>query len=120
MDASAKGAMDAGGLTVGVLPDHDTSRASPHLAIAIRTGLSDARNFVNVLSSDVVVALPGSAGTLSEVALALKNGKSVVLLGFEPGSGFDEYRASGRLVSAADADEAIGLVKAELARLGLA
>jgi hypothetical protein len=43
-----------------------------------------------------------------------------VLLGFEPGSGFDEYRASGRLVSAADADEAIGLVKAELARLGLA
>src|SRR5450759_5193289 len=64
MDASAEGASLAGGLVVGVLPDDDTESASRHLDIPIRTGLGDARNAVNVLSSDVVIALRGGAGTL--------------------------------------------------------
>ena len=82
MAASAKGADEAGGLVVGVLPGADRTGATPHLGVAIVTGLGMARNAVNVLSSDVVIALPGGAGTLSEIALARKAGRPLVLLGW--------------------------------------
>jgi uncharacterized protein (TIGR00725 family) len=107
MDASARGAREAGGLVVGVLPDSDAARASHFIDIPIRTGMGDARNVVNVLSSDVVIALPGRAGTLSEVALALKSGRTVIAVRFDLGVAFEEYRESGQLVQAASADEAI-------------
>lgn len=85
MDASARGATKAGGLTIGILPDrgHGRGQTSEHVQVPIYTGLGDARNAVNVLSSDVVVALPGGPGTLSEVALALKARKHVVLVAWE-------------------------------------
>ena len=83
MAAVSEGAARAGGLVVGILPDRDLSRASPHLTVPIRTGLGDGRNILNILSSDVVVALPGGAGTLSEIALALKNRKPLLLLGWK-------------------------------------
>lgn len=114
MDASARGASDAGGLVVGVLPDDDAHSASRHLDVAIRTGMGDARNAINVLSSDVVIALAGGAGTLSEVALALKAGRPVVALAFDPGSGFERYRARGTLRDADTIAEAVALVRAEL------
>jgi len=82
MAAVSAGAAQAGGLVVGVLPDGDLSRAAAHLTIPIRTGLGDGRNIINILSSDVVVALPGGAGTLSEIALAVKNHKPLYLLGW--------------------------------------
>ena len=82
MAAVSAGAAEAGGTVVGILPDRDLTDASPHLTIPIRTGLGDARNVINILSSDVVVALPGGAGTLSEIALAVKNGKPLILLGW--------------------------------------
>lgn len=82
MAAVSAGAAEAGGTVVGILPDRDLAAASPHLTIPIRTGLGDARNVINILSSDVVVALPGSAGTLSEIALAVKSGKPLFLLGW--------------------------------------
>lgn len=82
MAAVSEGAATAGGLVVGVLPDRDLDRAAPHLTIPIRTGLGDGRNIINILSSDVVVALPGGLGTLSEMALALKNRKPLLLLGW--------------------------------------
>lgn len=114
MDASARGAAAAGGLVVGVLPDDDLDRASRHLTVAIRTGMGDARNAVNVLSSDVVVAMRGGAGTLSEVALALKAGKAVVALGFDPGSGFQSWKESRRLRLVADVPAAISEVRTVL------
>jgi uncharacterized protein (TIGR00725 family) len=80
MAAVSRGASEASGTVVGVLPDRDLSRASPHLTIPIRTGLGEGRNVINILSSDVVIALPGSSGTLSEINLALQNGKPLVLL----------------------------------------
>lgn len=85
MDAASQGAKEAGGLVIGVLPGPDTREASAHLDIAIRTGMGDARNVINVLSSDAVIALPGGAGTISEVAHGLKSGKTVVALGWNPG-----------------------------------
>jgi len=80
MRASAEGAKSKGGMTVGILPGHSGNEANPFIDIAIVTGMGAARNVINVLSSDVVIALPGEAGTLSEIALALKHGRSVILL----------------------------------------
>lgn len=114
MEASARGAAEAGGLVVGVLPDDDTRNASRHLDIAIRTGMGDARNVVNVLSSDVVITLSGGAGTLSEVALALNAGRTVIALDFDPGTGFRDWRESGRLLLVADVAEAIAAVRVAL------
>ncbi len=82
MAASARGAARAGGLVLGILPGRDLAGAAPDLTIGIPTGLGDARNVINVLASDVVVALPGGAGTLSEIALALKNERPLLLLGW--------------------------------------
>ncbi len=82
MAASAQGAAARGGLTIGILPDDNPAAASEHIAIPILTGLGNARNCINVLSSNVVVACPGGAGTLSEIALALKNNRPVITMGF--------------------------------------
>ena len=84
MDAASRGAKSVpGSITVGVLPtDSRSSSVSGSVDIAIFTNMGDARNAINVQSSDAVVAVSAaSAGTLSEVALALKADKPVVLLG---------------------------------------
>jgi len=117
MDAASKGAHEAGGLVVGVIKSDDSRHASRYVDIAISTGMGDARNVINVLSSDVVIALPGGAGTLSEVALALKSGKTAIALGWDPG---DAMRSSGpgRLLEAASPEEAIELAAAALLERG--
>ena len=111
MEASARGAKQAGGLTIGILPDEDTAGASDAIDIPIVTGMGSARNAINVLSSDIVVACSGGAGTLSEIALALKAGKTVVLLNMDPGSAWEAYRKAGRLLDARDPEHAIELIK---------
>lgn len=113
MDACSHGAKDAGGLVVGVLPDVDAARASSAIDIAIRTGMGDARNAVNVLSSDVVIALPGGAGTLSEVALALSARKPVIVVGWDPGPAL---RAAGRIIDADTPEAAIVAAKGLFAK----
>ena len=80
MDAASRGAKAANGLTVGILPSSDTTTASEAVDIAIVTDLGNARNNINVLSSDVVIACGMGAGTASEIALALKANKKVILL----------------------------------------
>lgn len=116
MDASARGARGAGGLVIGVLPDADAHRASEHLDLAIRTGLGDARNYVNALSSDVVVALPGKAGTLSEVCFALIAGRTVVLVAWDGGPALAEYAERGQLVRVETPEEAMDAVRGVLER----
>ena len=74
MEAASSGASDAGGLVIGILPD---TTGNKHLDIAIRTGLGNARNAILVRSSDALIAIGGGYGTLSEIALALKEGKMV-------------------------------------------
>lgn len=81
MEAASDGAQQAGGLVVGILPTADATDVSDSIDIAIVTGMGSARNNINVLSSDVVIACRNpEAGTLSEVALAMKAGKPIVLL----------------------------------------
>jgi uncharacterized protein (TIGR00725 family) len=78
MEAAAKGAKEAGGLTVGILPGGTDLGANAFIDIPIVTGLGDARNMINVLSSHVIIAINGGFGTLSEIALALKTQTPVV------------------------------------------
>ena len=78
MAAAAQGAAAVGGLTVGILPTYDAATANPAIAVAIPSGMGEARNVLVVASGDAVIALPGSYGTQSEVALALKLGKTVI------------------------------------------
>jgi uncharacterized protein (TIGR00725 family) len=81
MEAAARGAKRAGGLTVGITPGTDAQEANPFIDVPIVTGLGEARNVLVVRSSNAVIAIAGSYGTLSEIALALKLGVPVVGLG---------------------------------------
>ncbi|MBW1695943.1 MAG: TIGR00725 family protein [Deltaproteobacteria bacterium] len=116
MDASAKGAKDHGGLTIGILPDDTCHGASDYIDIPIITGMGNARNCINTLTSDVVVACPGGAGTLSEIALALKNNKPVILLNFPLNTAFERYRQQGLLFFSPTPEDCIEKIKAILSQ----
>jgi uncharacterized protein (TIGR00725 family) len=81
MEAACRGAVSAGGRTVGILPGTDRSEANPFVQVALATGLGELRNLLVVRAADALVAVGGEYGTLSEVALALKSGRPVVGLG---------------------------------------
>ena len=81
MEAACRGAREAGGTTVGILPGADRAAANPFVDIAIATGLGEARNALVVRSADALVAVGRGYGTLSEIALALKASKPVVGVG---------------------------------------
>lgn len=110
MDASARGARERKGITVGLLPGSDASNASSYCDIPIPTGLNNARNNLVTLSARIVFAFPGGAGTLSEVALALKNKKDVILVGHRLGAEFERC-GKGQLHFAAEAKAAIEVAK---------
>jgi uncharacterized protein (TIGR00725 family) len=78
MEASCRGAREAGGHTVGILPGLDRRDANPWVELAIATGLAEARNTIITRSAHACVALPGSYGTLSEIAFCLKFGTPLV------------------------------------------
>ncbi len=80
MEAATIGAKDAGGLTIGILPSNNTRFLCEAVDLAIITDMGNARNNINVLSSDAIIACGTGIGTASEIALGLKNGKKVVLL----------------------------------------
>jgi len=80
MEAAARGAAEAGGTAMGILPDEDRRRANEYLTHSIATGTGHARNLAVVCSGDVVVAIGGEYGTLSEIGLARKVGRPVVAL----------------------------------------
>jgi uncharacterized protein (TIGR00725 family) len=81
MEAACRGAKEADGLTVGILPGADRSEANPFVDVVVPTGLGEARNALVVGAADAVIAIGGGHGTLSEIALALKAGKRVIGLG---------------------------------------
>ena len=106
MEAACRGASESGGTTVGILPGNERSAANSYVAIAIATGLGEARNALVVRTADAVVAVGGGYGTLSEIGLGLKAGKPVVGLG--------SWEIDGMTV-AATAEQAVA---AALAALG--
>ncbi|MEZ5335035.1 MAG: TIGR00725 family protein [Methanolobus sp.] len=80
MEASAKGAKNAGGTTIGILPGNRRSDSNPYIDIQIVTEMGHARNVIIARSADALIAVGGEYGTLSEIAHSLKMGKTVVTL----------------------------------------
>lgn len=78
MEAACRGAKEAGGLTIGILPGGEAGEANPFVDIPIVTGIGFARNIILVRTAQALVALDGSYGTLSELAHALQMGRPVV------------------------------------------
>ena len=78
MEHAARGARAAGGLTIGLLPGDDPDEANEYVQVAIATGLGHARNAILARTADGVVAVGGGLGTLSEIALALRNGRPTI------------------------------------------
>jgi uncharacterized protein (TIGR00725 family) len=78
MEAACRGAKAEGGMTVGILPTDDRHGANEYVDVAIATGMGEARNALVVRAADVLIAVDGEFGTLSEIALALRTGTPVV------------------------------------------
>ena len=104
----SRGARAASGLTVGILPGRDRTESMEEVVLPVMTDLGNARNNINVLSSDVVVALAFriGAGTASEVALAIKAGKPVLLLTDNRACSDFFESLGGRLLIAEDFEQA--------------
>jgi len=107
MEAAAKGAKEAGGLTVGILPGFHSGEANPYIDVVVVTGMSYARNIIVVRSSDALIAIEGKYGTLSEIAFALQLHKPIV--------GLNTWKVSKEIISLSSPVEAvekvIGLAK---------
>jgi uncharacterized protein (TIGR00725 family) len=99
MEAVARGATEAGGTAIGILPDEDRKRANEYLIYSITTGTGHARNLAVVCSGDVVIALGGEYGTLSEIGLARKVGRPVVSL--------DSWDLGEHVILASSPEEAV-------------
>jgi uncharacterized protein (TIGR00725 family) len=78
MEAACRGAKQAGGVTVGILPGTSRHQANPYVDVPIVTGIGEARNAIITRTGEAVIAVGGSFGTLSEIALALRFGKPVI------------------------------------------
>ena len=109
MEGAAKGCFENGGITVGILPSTEKRSANPFVTLAFPTGMGEGRNLLVVRASDVVVAIAGGYGTLSEIGLALKIGKPVIGLKTWPGIDGIDYVETP--------DQAINMVVKYLSRL---
>jgi len=110
MEAASAGAKGVpGSLTIGILPTGMEGPVSQHVDIAVFTGIGEARNAINVLTSDVVVACGVEGpGTASEVALALRTGRPTVILSASPAaSAFFSTIARGTALHEAATPEAV-------------
>jgi uncharacterized protein (TIGR00725 family) len=106
MAAACEGAAGRGGLTVGLLPGSSRADGNPYLSVVLPTGMRELRNGLIVGVSDAVIAVGGSWGTLSEIALAMRTGRPTVVIG---GWKVEDlwYRPPGDLVRVASAEEAV-------------
>ena len=115
MEAACRGAREAGGHTIGVLPGADTAAANVYVEFPIATNMGVARNAVIVLTAAAAIAIDGSYGTLSEIAIALNLGTPVVGLGTWRISA-DDGVEDERILRAADPAQAVELAIAAAER----
>ena len=102
MEAACKGAKEHGGLTVGILPSSEARDANKYVDVKIPTGLGYARNILVVRAADVVIAISGEYGTLSEIAFALDEEKLII--------GIDTWEIEG-IKKVKSAKEAVEYIK---------
>ncbi len=102
MEAACRGAKEAGGITIGILPTSNKLDANPYVDLVIPTGLGHARNVLVVHASDALVAVNGEAGTLSEIAIALKVKKPIV--------GIKTWELDGRVPLMEDGRESMAML----------
>jgi len=114
MEHAARGARAAGGLTIGLLPDEDVNDANEYIDISIATGLGHARNAILARTADGIVALGGGLGTLSEIALALRN--RLPTIGIKTWRFDRDGRTEPELPVAANATEALDWLFAQMGR----
>ena len=105
MEAAARGAREAGGVTIGLLPGNHRDSANQFITVPIATGLGEGRNLLIVRTSDLLIAIGGEYGTLSEIAFALKTGKPVI--------GLDTWDIPG-IIRASSPGDALAHVEALL------
>ncbi len=98
MEAAAKGAKTEGGTTVGILPQAEKESSNPYIDIPVATGFGEGRNVVIVRTADALIAIGGEYGTLSEIAFALKMGKTLI--------GLNTWDIKG-VIKTASAEEAV-------------
>jgi uncharacterized protein (TIGR00725 family) len=108
MEASSKGAKREGGTTIGILPGIDKSQANSYIDFPVVTGLGEGRNILVVRNSDVVIALPGEYGTLSEIAFSLKLGKPVI--------GLSTWDVSEGIIKAQNPKEAVKIALSKVSK----
>lgn len=110
MESACKGAKEAGGTTVGILPGTDAKDANPYVDIPIVTGLGEARNIIVARSAQAIIAISGGYGTLSEIAFALR--LSIPVIGLKT---WALKEPSGKTASIIEANTPPEAVKAALA-----
>lgn len=108
MEGACQGAQEAGGLTIGILPGPEKSAANRYVTVPIVTDLGHARNILVVRSSDILVAVAGGYGTLSEISIALKLGRPVI--------GVNTWPALDAVHYVETAEQALAAVKNHLNR----
>jgi uncharacterized protein (TIGR00725 family) len=105
MEAASRGAKDAGGITIGILPGSDPSEANLYVDIPICTGIGYARNVIVVRSGRAVIAVSGAFGTLSEIAHAL--GDNIPVIGLNTWSFSRNGNTNERMIMASDPADAV-------------
>jgi hypothetical protein len=108
MTAASKGASEASGLVIGILPTADRDSANPYVDIPIVTGLNQARNFIIARTCDCAIAIDGKFGTLSEIAYCLMYEIPVI--------GIDTWQIDAPIVEAKSAHEAVDLAFKEISK----
>ena len=107
MAAAAEGAADAGGTVIGIIPSDDPAHANPHCTHVIATGIGHARNLAVVASGHAVIAIGGEWGTLSEIGLARRLGRTVAALGSWRAEGAGEMAEAPGIEAVDDPADAV-------------
>ena len=116
MNAASLGAHDAGGTTVGIIPQDDASAANPYCDIVIPTGMGLTRDFLNALSADGIVIVGGGSGTLSEICAAYMHKKPMVAVRNLEGTvtqfidGYLDHRKNVKIIGVDTPKEAVNKI----------
>jgi len=122
MKAACKGAQDAGGLTVGIIPQNDASFANEYCDVVIPTGMGHTRDFLTALSADGVIVIGGGSGTLSEICAAYMHKKPIATLKNSGGIAekfSDQYldnRKNVKIVGVNSAKDAVKYILEQIAK----